>query len=225
VTRKVYYTLGKYGIDTDRRIVLLHMDNISEAMDACIEKLEGVILFGKDRPIETLDQAMKRELFSTCVLTLGEAWSQPTSDTDTMGSQILAGAPLVLCFAHDAAALPVVTDRRVEKIIALKWTPAGGKEVVYTTLQHLFWSDNPNNSAEDPLISECGEEHDIQQEQGPTQAENSSVLLDWDGHQNCKTILDEKVKLEQKLNEAEGKVLAAETLALEANEKCKSGSA
>ena len=43
------------------------MDNISEAMDACIEKLEGVVLFGKDRPIETLDQAMKRKLFSTCV--------------------------------------------------------------------------------------------------------------------------------------------------------------
>jgi len=159
------------------------------------------------------------------VFTLGGLVPTATSDTDTIGSQILAGAPLVLCFAHDAAALPAVTDRRVEKIIALKWTPAGGKEVVYTTLQHLFWSDNPNNSAEDPLISECGEEHDIQQEQGPTQAENSSVLLDWDGHQNCKTILDEKVKLEQKLNEAEGKVLAAETLALEANEKCKSGSA
>ena len=59
--KRVHYTLGSHGLDTDRQFILLHLDKITEAIDTRLDMIGGMVLFGKERPIETLEQAIKRE--------------------------------------------------------------------------------------------------------------------------------------------------------------------
>jgi hypothetical protein len=227
VMKKVHYTLGCHGIDTDRQFILLHLDNTSEDIDACLDKVGGVLLFGKERPIENTEQAIKRELFSNLLSCIRRTLiASATSDPDTLASQVLAGTSIVLGFAHDVATLPIVTDRRFVKVLSLKWISTGGKEVVQTTLQHLSWSSNPEEIGEDALISDpSAEDQSSQRGQTPAQAESPNVLLGWDGHELVKTMLDEKSNLEENLKEQVARANAAETLSLQTKEKCKSESA
>ena len=59
--KRVHYTLGSQGLDTDRQFILLRLDKITEAIDTRLDMIGGMVLFGKERPIETLEQAIKRE--------------------------------------------------------------------------------------------------------------------------------------------------------------------
>ena len=140
-------------------------------------------------------------------------------DPDTLDSQILAGTSIVLGFAHVIATLPIVTDHRIVNILNLKWTSTGGREVVHTTLQHLCWVFKLVQSAEEPLIADTDDGG--QQGQTPAEADSPSVLFGWDGHEIVKTILDEKIKLEEKLNDQAERTRAAETSARETGQKCK----
>jgi hypothetical protein len=226
VMKKVHYTLGCHGLDTDRQFVLLHLDNTSEDIDACLDKVGGVVLFGKEKPIENMEQAIKRELFSDLLSCIRRTLiASAASDPDTLASQVLAGTSIVLGFAHDVATLPIVTDHRFAKILNLKWTSTGGREVVNTSLQHLSWSGKLDESGEDVLISDSGEHPVNQQAQTPAVAESPSVLLGWDGHELVKAMLDEKSNLEENLKEQVARANAAETLSLQTREKCKSESA
>ena len=134
-----------------------------------------------------------------------------------MDSQILAGTSIVLGFAHDIATLPIITDHRIVNIINLKWTSTGGREVVHTTLQHLSLNINPDQSPQEPLIADTDD--GSQQGQTPAAADSPSVLFGWDGHELVNTMLDEKIKLEEKLNDQAERTRAAEASARETKHK------